>query len=323
MPWRLHDVRKWSKISHMRTLRLGTRGSLLARTQSAIVAAELQARNVGLLIETTIITTTGDTILDKPLYDAGGKGLFIKELEQTLLDGRIDFAVHSYKDVPVTQPLVDQAGLTIAATPLRHDPRDVLISHSADSIAALPREARVATGSLRRRSQLLTLRPDLEMVPMRGNIDTRLKKLRGGECDAIVLAAAGIERAGLFDAAIMHLLEPDVMLSAPGQGALALQCRREDDLTIRILGSVNDTITQTCVGAERQIVQALHGDCHSPIAALATVEGDQFRLRTVVGTRGGQPPTVLAESAGSIAQLRAIITSVEQELLARGAAQML
>jgi hydroxymethylbilane synthase len=307
----------------MPKLRLGSRQSLLAQTQSALVASELKTKNPQLEIETIFITTSGDRILDKPLHEAGGKGLFIKELEHALLDGGIDFAVHSYKDVPVTLPLVDPSRLTIAAVPPRHDPRDVLVSRAAKSIADLPHGARVGTGSLRRRCQLLSLRPDLQILPMRGNIDTRLKKLQAGQCDALVLALAGVQRAHLFEAGFMHPIGAESLLPAPGQGALALQCRAEDDLTKKILASANDPITQTCVDAERQIVLALRGDCHSPIAAHATLNGDQFDLRTVVGTRGGSPPTISARLSGPLAQLRSIIATVQGQLEQQGAAQML
>lgn len=181
------------------TLRLGTRGSRLARMQSQWVADELERLHPGLRVAMEIITTTGDQIADRPLHEAGGKGLFIRELELALLDGRIDLAVHSYKDVPVTMPLVAQEKLVIAATPVREDPRDVMISTRAASLADLPAGSRVATGSLRRRCQLLAAHPTLNIVPVRGNIDTRLNKLAAGDYDAMVLALAGLRRGGLYD----------------------------------------------------------------------------------------------------------------------------
>jgi hydroxymethylbilane synthase len=210
-------------------LRLGSRASLLALAQSNLIAAELMRLHPDLQIELIPIKTTGDRITDRPLREAGGKGLFTKELEQALLRNEIDFAVHSFKDVPITMPLVDQADLITAAVPQREDPRDVLISLSARSIQALAPGARVGTGSLRRRCQLLRARPDLTIEPIRGNIDTRLQKLRRGEFDAIVLALAGLRRSGLFDPSTMFPIDPDDLLPAPGQGALSLQCRRNDD----------------------------------------------------------------------------------------------
>jgi hydroxymethylbilane synthase len=278
------------------TIRLGTRGSLLAKTQSQLIASELEKRHKGLAVELVIIKTTADQILDKPLTEFGGKGLFTKELEQALLANDVDFAVHSFKDVPVTQPLVEQNDLIIAAVPEREDPRDVLISLKAKSIAELPPEARVGTSSPRRRCQLLELRPDLKVDVLRGNIDTRLRKLRDGEYDAILLAAAGLRRTGLFLEEDMVMLQPEQFLSAPGQGALALQCRRSDERTRELLEALDNPDTERCVTAERVIVQALGGDCHSPIAALAEcVEGDML-LRAAVGARNGNPPVIRASA---------------------------
>lgn len=274
------------------TLRLGTRGSLLARTQSQIVATDLEALNPGLQVELKIFKTSGDQITDRPLHDIGGKGLFTKELEQALLAGEIDFAVHSFKDVPVTMPLVDQSELIIAATPGREDPRDVLISLQFQDVRGLPTGAKVGTGSLRRRSQLLEAKPDLIIEPVRGNIDTRLRKLYAGQFDAIVLAMAGVKRTRLFDGSIMFPLAPDVLLPAPGQGALALQCRLDDARTRELLGVLNDLATAACVEAERGVVAALGGDCHSPIAALATVEDESLSLSVAVGARDGRPPVL-------------------------------
>src|SRR5687768_8132911 len=277
------------------TLRLGTRGSLLARTQSQLVASELEKRHKGLVVELVIIKTTADGIQDKPLHELGGKGLFTKELEQALLRSEIDLAVHSFKDVPVTQPLVDQEDLIIAAVPEREDPRDVLVCATARSIKDLPQGAKVGTGSQRRRAQLLAARPDLKIEPLRGNIDTRLRKLHDGNLDAIVLAAAGLRRTGLFNEAEMVMLEPDEMLPAPGQGALAIQCRRHDERTRHLLEILDDPKTEECVMLERVIVAALGGDCHSPIAALAEMTDEHVRLRAAIGARGGDPPVLRAE----------------------------
>lgn len=281
-------------------LRLGTRGSLLARTQSQLVASAVEAAHPGVRVELVTIKTTGDRIADQPLHAFGGKGLFTKELEQALLAGDVDFAVHSFKDVPVTMPLVEQSNLIIAAVPKREDARDMLVGGGAASIDHLPPGARVGTGSLRRRCQLLHARPDLIVEPIRGNIDTRLRKQREGAYDAIILAMAGVRRAGLFDAGMMAAIDAVEMVPSPGQGALALQCRRDDGRTRELLAALNDAPTATCVAAERELVLLLQGDCHSPIAALAEFlpPGGQGRkkmqLRAAVGGRDGEPPVLWA-----------------------------
>jgi hydroxymethylbilane synthase len=279
---------------------LGTRGSLLAKMQSHWVANALIQAVPGLTVQIQIIQTTGDVVRDRPLHEIGGKGLFTKEIEQSLLDRRIDFAVHSFKDVPITMPLVDVSDLTIAAAPLREDVRDVLIG--ATSIDDLPTGARVGTSSLRRKCQLLARRPDLNVQMIRGNIDTRLRKLRDKEFDAIILAMAGLKRAGLYDATIMHPIPLEQMLPAAGQGALAIQCRRNDAETIRILSYLNDPNTAACVEIERDVVRKLNGDCHSPIAALAIMDGSDIHLRITVGERDGSPPIRYASSHGTNAE---------------------
>ena len=281
-----------SEVTH--TLRLGTRGSLLARTQSQLVASELEKRHKGLAVELVILKTTADQIQDKPLYEFGGKGLFTKELEQALQRGEVDLAVHSFKDVPVTQPLVQGEDLVIAAVPEREDPRDVFCSLVTKQIGELPQGAKVGTSSLRRKCQLLAIRPDLTVDFLRGNIDTRLKKLHDKEYDAIILAAAGLRRTGMFNEAEMTMLEPDQMVPAPGQGALAVQCRRNDEKTRDLLTVLDHPETERCVTAERVIIQTLGGDCHSPIGALAEVDGENMSLRVAVGSRGGVPPIVTA-----------------------------
>jgi hydroxymethylbilane synthase len=283
------------------TLRLGARGSLLSRMQSQLTADALEKRHPGLKVELCIYKTTGDVIADRPLHDAGGKGLFTKELELALLNNEIDFAVHSFKDVPVTMPLVDQADLVIAAVPAREDPRDVLISAKAHAIADLPQGARVGTGSLRRRCQLLAARPDLRVELIRGNVDTRLRKCRDGEYDAVILALAGLRRAALYDDADMTPIETAVMLPAAAQGALAIQCRRDDASTRQLLSVLSDPTTFTCVALERELVQKLSGDCHSPIAALAQTQGDTLLFRATVGARDGNPPVIHAEASAPLA----------------------
>ena len=220
-------------------------------------------------IEVVEIAPSGDRIQDKPLHEMGGKGLFTKELELALLAGRIDGAVHSMKDVPVTMPLVDVSTLVIAAIPRREDPRDVLVSVGASSIGSLPERARVGTGSLRRAVQLRAIRADVTIEPIRGNIDTRLGKLRDGAFDAIVLAAAGLNRAGMFDPTTMACIDIDQMVPAAGQGALAVQCRSSDAEVVQWLGLIDDAETRRCVEIEREVVRLLSCDCHSPVGVLA------------------------------------------------------
>ncbi|MGA2441421.1 MAG: hydroxymethylbilane synthase [Tepidisphaeraceae bacterium] len=299
----------------MPPIRLGTRGSLLARSQSALVAAEIRRRRPDLQIQSIIIKTTGDKIADRPLYDAGGKGLFVKELEQALLAGEIDFAVHSCKDIPVTMPLLDSSGLIIAAIPERADPRDVLISPHA-TIDELPLNSVIGAGSLRRRCQLLAHRADLRIQSIRGNIDTRIKKLRAGDFAATILAYAGLIRAGLFDPSFMHRLSLEEMLPAPGQGALALQCRKDDANTRQVLAELDDPTSRAAVEAERSVVAALNCDCHSPIAVHARIENQTLHLRAALGQRDGDPPVKSAGANSSLANSAEAVDAVVRQLSA-------
>jgi hydroxymethylbilane synthase len=296
-------------------LRLGTRGSLLARTQSQQVADSVMAANPGVRVELVILKTTGDRVQDRPLAELGGKGLFTKELEQALLDERIDFAVHSYKDVPVTMPLVDVHDLAIVAVPPREDPRDVLVCHGqAVSVNDLPLSAKVGTGSVRRACQLLERRSDLKIEGLRGNIDTRLRKLAEGEYDAIVLAAAGLKRASLFYADRMTPLRAEEFIPSPGQGALAIQCRRSDVQTIGLLRPLNDLRTAACVDLERQVVLGLNGDCHSPIAAHAIETDGQVELYVAVGGAGGTLPVRRSKVKGTFAEADGLAARAIAEL---------
>ncbi len=246
--------------------------------------------------------------------------------------------MHSYKDVPVTMPLVDQSGLTLVSTPMREDASDVMVFPCASDledrpraaglpseggIARLAQRARVGTGSMRRRCQLLAIRPDLRVELVRGNIDTRLRKLANDEFDAIVLAYAGLHRAGMFDAARMIALSDDEMLPAPGQGALALQCRRDDERTANVLRGINDAETSTCVTAERGLVTALQGDCHSPIGARARVRGDRIGLLAAVGARDGIPPVIRASAERPVSSPQEVVKSVFDQLAAQGVMALL
>ena len=260
------------------TILIGTRGSALALAQAEGVARQL--RDLGARVELRIIKTTGDRVQGPPEMPAE-KGVFVKEIEAALLAGEVRLAVHSLKDLPTDL----KPGLLIAAVPLRADPRDALISRG-QRLADLPRGARVGTSSPRRRAQLLRVRPDLEMLPVRGNVDTRLRKLAAGDYDAIVLAAAGLERLGLGDR-IVERLACEVCLPAPGQGALAVEARAGDEEAIGIARRIEDAASRACVEAERALLAGLGGGCRVPIGALAEAEGAALRLRGVVASPDG------------------------------------
>ncbi len=293
---------------------VGTRGSLLARSQTALVISQLQQLNPGLEVQTLLISSSGDKIQDRPLHEFGGKGLFTKELETALLAGQIDLAVHSLKDVPVTMPLVDQQNLCFAAIPLREDPRDILASLKYRYISDLPQGTKVGTGSLRRRCQLLAARPDLQVEMIRGNIDTRLRKMREGQYDAVILAYSGVKRANLFNDKEMTPIPFELMLPAAGQGALLLQCRKDDTCTREIVAKMDDPTTHTCIEAERALVMALNGDCHSPIAAYATLKGDQLTLAGALGQSDGRPPVKRGSVTGSVGSSKQLAESLAGQL---------
>ncbi|MCZ6786418.1 MAG: hydroxymethylbilane synthase [Planctomycetota bacterium] len=256
---------------------LGTRGSSLARTQTGTIADLLRAN--GHDVELQIIETRGDLELAVTVPELGGKGLFTAELEEAILSGRVDAAVHSLKDLP-TQ---DADGLVLAAIPRREDPRDALVARKGEKLADLPQGARVGTASLRRKALLLHARPDLDVVPMRGNVDTRLAKVDGGEVEAIVVAAAGLKRLRRAGT-ISELLD---FLPAPAQGALAVQARADRDEVIEALGRLHDAGTATCVQAERSLLHELEGGCSVPVGALAKARGDQIELHALVASLDG------------------------------------
>jgi len=266
----------------MTRLTLATRRSALALAQSRAFARTLVAASPGLEIAELEVVTTGDKIQDRPLADIGGKGLFVKEIEEALLEGRADFAVHSFKDIPAITP----PELAIACVPLREDPRDVFISASGAHLADLQAGARVGTSSLRRATAIRVARPDLVIVPLRGNVDTRLRKLEEGLVDATVLAFAGLRRLGLERRAT-EVLDPAVMLPAIGQGALAIQCRASDEATRARLATVDDAETSMRVAAERGVMTALEADCRTPVAAHATRDGDTLFLRAMLAEPDG------------------------------------
>jgi hydroxymethylbilane synthase len=291
---------------------IGTRGSVLARWQAEWVKGRLQAAHPGLEVSLTIIKTTGDKILDVPLAKVGGKGLFVKEIEEALLDGAVDLAVHSMKDVPTALP----DALHVAAVPRREDPYDALISRDAVPLATLPTGATIGTSSLRRQAQLLAHRPDLTIVSLRGNLDTRLRKVTDGAMDAIVLAAAGLRRLGWADR-ITELLPPAVCLPAIGQGALGIECRREDARVNALALALDDPDTRACVDAERAFLTRLEGGCQVPIAAHATLDGDRLTLDGLIADVRGD--RVLRESiAGARGDGPKLGRELAERLLARG-----
>jgi len=265
-------------------LRIGTRGSPLALIQAEAVGAALMRAHAGLEVDYCVVRTSGDRIQDRPLADVGGKGLFTKEIEQALFDSQIDLAVHSMKDVETFLP----DGLAIAAMLRREDPRDVLLSAGGELLDALPQGARVGTSSIRRQAQVLHRRPDLRVVPFRGNVQTRLRKLEAGEADATLLAAAGLKRLARLDLAT-QMLEADMILPAAGQGAIGIEARTSDTATLALLEAIDHRETRICVSAERAMLAALDGSCRTPIGALAELDasGRTMRLRGLVARPDG------------------------------------
>ncbi|MEO1089098.1 MAG: hydroxymethylbilane synthase [Pseudomonadota bacterium] len=267
----------------MKPLKIGTRGSPLALVQAETVAARLAESEPGLTTEIVVIKTTGDHVLDRPLSEIGGKGLFTKEIEEALFDRRIDLAVHSFKDVATVLP----DGLTIAAVLPREDPRDALIAGPIRSVRALPEGAVVGSASLRRRAQLLAQRPDLTVVNLRGSVQTRLGKVESGTVHATVLAMAGLNRLGRPDAASSPI-EIDEMLPAVAQGAIAVEVRAEDETTHIRVAALDHPATALAVTAERAFLRALDGSCRTPIAAYATVDGDRLRMDGLLARPEGE-----------------------------------
>ncbi len=308
-------------------MRLGARGSRLARWQADWVAQQL--RTAGHAIEIIEIRTRGDVQQVGPISamvdgaaSTGGQGVFTKEIQRALLAREIDFAVHSLKDLPTT-PV---PGLVVAAVPERAPIADALISDVADSIDALPQGARVGTGSFRRKAQLLSRRPDLLVKDLRGNVETRLAKLdlpedEGGEYDAILLAEAGLARLGLADRIACRLAPPE-MLPAPGQGALGIECRADDERTLAVLASLEHAATRAAVTAERTALARLEGGCLAALGAWGRIEGESLRLSVVVLSEDGTQ-RLDAEATGSVDNAEALGTRVADDLLARGAAALL
>ena len=275
---------------------VGTRGSNLALVQTNWVVDQLKKENPGVEFEVKIIKTKGDLIKDLPLDKIGDKGLFVKEIEKSLLDGEIDMAVHSMKDMPSYLP----EGLKFAHSPKREDPRDALIfKEGYKSLDDLPQGARIGTGSKRRKYQLLKHRPDLEIVPIRGNIETRIKKIETEKLDGVVLAASGLRRAGLDDK-IDYYIPTDLMLPAPEQGILALEIREDDKETEKIIDSIKDDITKIQIDAERGFLIGVNGSCHIPMGAYCEIEGEKITLTGLYGDGEGKK-IVVQSQVGTLA----------------------
>ena len=294
------------------TLRIGTRGSLLARTQTGWIADQIRAANPGLEIQIEIIQTTGDMRRDVPFAAVGTKGMFVKEIEQALLEGRIDVGVHSLKDMPSELP----DGLELACVPSRENPFDALLTRSASSLGDLGHGAVVGTSSIRRSAQLRHTRPDLKIEELRGNLDTRIRKLDDGAYDAIVLAAAGLNRLGLADR-IAEQLSPDTCVPAAGQGALALETRSGDLATLALLAPVHDLEAADAIATERAFLAALGGGCSVPAGAYAEIHGTQITLIAMIAAPdGSQVLRARAEDARTGAA--ALGVRVAEQLLTSG-----
>ena len=301
----------------MKILKIATRQSPLALWQAEHIRARLEALHADLKVELVTFVTQGDKILDTPLAKIGGKGLFVKELEAALLDGRADLAVHSMKDVPMALP----EGLSLAVICEREDPLDAFVSNSYKSFDELPQGAKVGTSSLRRKTQILKQRPDLNVIDLRGNVGTRLSKLDSGLYDAIILASAGLKRLGLAER-IRHTLQPEISLPAVGQGALGLECRATDQGVLDLILPLLHAETDVCVRAERAFNAYLEGGCQVPIAGYATLNQGQIHIEGRVGSVDGV--TLLkVQLSGAPEQAEQLGVSLAQKLLEQGAGDLL
>lgn len=302
-----------------RRLKIGTRGSKLALAQSHSVKAALEAMNPELAVDLVIIQTKGDLVLDRALSRIGDKGLFVTEIEQALLRGEVDLAVHSCKDLPSQTP----EGLLLAAFPKRADPRDALISRHRYGLSTLPLGATIGTSSLRRACQLRSTRPDCKVIDLRGNVDTRLRKAETAPYDAIVLAMAGLQRLDL-DHVVTEALTPEVMLPAVAQGALALECRSDDTATIAYLQPLDDTATRAAVEAERAFLARLQGGCQVPLAAFAQLDLDtqQLQIRGLIGHPNGAR-IIGSSTTGHVGEAAALGVALAETVLERGGWEIL
>src|SRR3972149_2106788 len=299
-------------------LPFATRPSALARWQTQWVIAALQKAHPDLVCEEKVITTQGDKILDKPLPEIGGKGLFTQELESELLSGAVHCAVHSLKDLPVENP----AGLTVGCIPVRAEVRDAWISARDYAISTVPANASIGTSSLRRASQILSLRPDIKTESLRGNVDTRLRKALDGQYDSIILAGAGLTRLGL-DQHVTEWLSLDVILPAPGQGALAIQCRADDQTTLSLLAVLEDDPTRKAVTAERAFLSGLGSGCSVPVAAYAEVEGQTSKVIMLTGLVISEDGKRVVKVKGQGADALELGNELAQKAIQQGANEIL
>lgn len=304
-------------MTDARPVRIGTRGSALALWQAQHIRDELRIEHPDLGVDLEIITTEGDRVQDRPLHEIGGKGLFVRAIEQRLLDGTVDLAVHSMKDLPAFGP----PGLVIACTPPREDPRDALVGPAGGTLASLPAGARVGTGSLRRGALARRINPGIEIVPIRGNVPTRMGKVEGGELDAVLLAAAGLRRLDQA-ARIVEYLDPDAFCPAPAQGILALQCREDDAWVRGLLAALADDDATLAAAAERGFVQRLGAGCTVPMGCHATREGDELAIYGLVVHPSGTP-CYEARRRGPVDQAAVLGRSLAEELLQAGADRVL
>ncbi|MES9936716.1 MAG: hydroxymethylbilane synthase [Sedimenticola sp.] len=300
-----------------KTLRIATRKSPLAMWQAEHVSRKLRQAHPGLQVELVGMSTQGDKILDTPLAKIGGKGLFVKELEQGMLEGRADIAVHSMKDVPVELP----EGLHLAVILEREDPRDAFVSNTYANLDELPEGAVVGTSSLRRQCQLTERRPDLKIAPLRGNVNTRLRKLDEGEFDAIILASAGLKRLE-FETRITSFIEPDQSLPAIGQGAIGIECRVDDPWVNEVIQVLHDEETAICVTAERAMNNRLMGGCQVPIGGYAVLNHDRIHMHGLVGEPDGSR-IMRAEAHGTREEAESLGIAIAEDLLGQGADQVL
>ncbi len=294
-------------------IRLGTRGSALALWQAEWVKSELEKKYPGMTVPLTKIKTTGDKILDVPLAQVGGKGLFVKEIEEAMLSNEIDIAVHSMKDVPTYFP----DGLHLSCITKREDARDALLSRNKVKFEDLPKGANVGTSSLRRQAQLMHARPDFVIHQLRGNVDTRLRKLKEGQFDAIILAAAGVKRLGLAEN-VTEYIEPEISLPAIGQGALGIECRVDDRELNDLIAFFNHNDTRTCVTGERALLRRLEGGCQVPIACYGQMKEDKLHLIGLVGSIDGK--RIIKDSiAGDPDKAEKLGVMLAEKLLSQGA----
>lgn len=301
-----------------RSIRIGTRGSKLALWQANHVSNLLSTSNPELKIEIQIIKTTGDSVIDFPLSEIGGKGVFVKEIEEALLSDNIDIAVHSMKDVPTILP----EGLAIKAVAERHDPRDALVSNIGLPLAELPEGTRIGTGSLRRGAQILHHFPNLQILSIRGNVDTRIRKLKeSGEFDAIVLAVAGLERMGLGEE-ITEVISADIMLPAPGQGIVAIESRADDQETTDILRAINHTQTQIAAISERAFLYRLGGDCNVPVGCNARLNDNLISLSGIISSPDGKV-LLKKDISGSIEEAQQLGEQLADMMLLEGGNKIL